>query len=456
MTNDAPTAESGAPNCVTKDAEAQLLERNGAFCMAPWMHLHVLAEGDVTPCCESRQKLGNINRQTFQESWNGAEMKSVRAQMLRGERIAGCQKCYEKEDSGIESPRTWYNSKWRHLFDTVTGSRTDGHAPNARPLSWDVRFSNICNFRCRSCWHGSSSRWFADGTALGVAAGPQAIIHGVEDADSLFAQVEAFLPHLEEVYFAGGEPLMMEEHYRLLDLLIARGCRDVALRYNTNLSITGYKDQDVLARWNQFPNVRVSASIDAAGARGELVRKEQRWADAVANARRIRSSCPHVIFRTDTTVSVFNALHLPDLFRELIALDFVAPGDIVTHLLQDPLWYNIRVLPKAWKARVRAGLARFESWLEDHLSGSPQSASVLAHHRHQIREIVTYMDSEDWTHLLPKFREKTAQLDALRTESTATVFPELAPLLAGQGETWRHFTRSCKQKLRAVSRRLHG
>jgi radical SAM protein with 4Fe4S-binding SPASM domain len=422
--------QSGKTPAISVENKEHLLDRNPAFCMAPWMHLHVQAEGFVTPCCESRLQLGNINRQSFDEIWNGPAISAVRAQMLCGERLKSCQKCFDKEDAGVRSRRQEYNEERGHRFDTVIATSADGRAPNAKPVYWDIRFSNICNFRCRSCWHGSSSRWFADAVAMGVTAGDHAIIQGVEDADGLFDQLDSFLPHIEEIYFAGGEPLIMEEHYRLLDLLIERGYVNVYLTYNSNLSVTSYKGRDVLDRWSRFAKVRVSASIDATRARGELMRKEQNWQETIENARRVRSRCPHVDFLTDTTVSIFNLLHLPDLFHELDALEFVPIGRMKLHLLQDPPFYNIRILPKAWKAKVRAAMAELEQWLADRLSGAPDGDTALTFQRGQIGDIISYMDSEDWSGLLPKFRQTTARLDALRGEVTRDVFPELAPLLA--------------------------
>jgi radical SAM protein with 4Fe4S-binding SPASM domain len=414
---------------VTADDKDQLLKSNPGFCLAPWMHLHILAEGVVTPCCETRQALGNINRQSFADIWNGEKMKEIRAQMLRGERVAGCRKCFDKEDAGVTSLRNYFNKRRGHQFDTVIGSDGQGNAPNAAPRYYDIRFSNICNFRCRSCWHGSSSRWFADGVALGVTAGDRPIIHGVEDAPSLFRQIDEFLPDVEQIYFAGGEPCITDEHYQLLDILIARGCTDVELVYNTNLSVTAYKGRDLLELWRKFSNVEVRASIDAIGARGELMRKEQDWKTTVENARRLRHHCPHIDFRTDTTVSVFNILHLPHMFRELAALDFTRIDQMRMHLLQDPDFYNIRILPPAWKAKARAGLADLELWFEERLRGEPDADQDIADKKQAMNDIASYMDSEDWSHLLPKFRNATARLDKLRDEKTAIVFPELAPLL---------------------------
>jgi radical SAM protein with 4Fe4S-binding SPASM domain len=440
---------SGKTPAITLESKAQLLDRNPAFCMAPWMHFHVPADGHVTPCCESRLRLGNINRQTFNEIWSGSAMSAVRAQMLRGDRVESCRKCYDKEDAGVRSLRQVFNEQREHLFDAVVASSLDGAAPNAKPVYWDIRFSNICNFRCRSCWHGSSSRWFADGAAIGVTAGDRAIIQGVEDADGLFNQLDSFLPHVEEIYFAGGEPLIMEEHYRLLDLLIERGYLNIALIYNTNLSVTSYKGRDVLDRWIKFAKVRVSASIDATHARGELMRKEQNWQETIENLRLLKSRCPHVEVRIETTVSILNVMHLSELVRELDALDLVPLRGMIMHLLQDPTFYNIRLLPEAYKAKVRASLAELEQWLTQRLPSEPDGDAALAFQRGQIGEIISYMDAADWSNLLPKFREMTARIDTLRGEATRDVFPELAPLVAAGDKDGRASDRRLWQTIRA-------
>jgi radical SAM protein with 4Fe4S-binding SPASM domain len=399
---------------------------NPAFCMAPWSNLHVQAEGFVTPCCETRQRVGNINRTPFPEIWNGSEMTAVRRQMLAGEKLEGCRKCYDKEAAGVRSFRQDLNDQARHLRARVL---SDGLAGDARPVFWDIRFSNLCNFRCRSCWHGSSSRWFADAKLLGNTAGDRAIIQGVEDAGGLFDQLDSILPEVEEIYFAGGEPLIMEEHYRLLDILTERGLFDIPLRYNTNFSETAWKDRDVFDVWARFSRVTVRASVDATGARGELMRKGQDWAQFLANGARLRAIAPKVDLATDTTVSVLNILHLPQLFRELLDAGFAPAERLRLHLLQEPRHYNIRILPGRWKDRARAALAETIGVVERATAGTPDRDTALAVQRTQVAEIESYMDGEDWSAHLPGFRDITRRLDALRHEQTAAVFPELASLL---------------------------
>jgi len=427
------------------------LKTNPALCMAPWVNLHIQADGSVTPCCESTQKLGNINRKKLIDIWDGPEITVVRTQMLRGELVEGCRKCFEKEASGVKSFRQRFNERAKHHSDRVAAPTAGMATP--MPVYWDIRFSNICNFRCRSCWHGSSSRWFADAKALNRAVGDQALIQAAEDADELFDQLDALLPHVEEIYFAGGEPLLMDEHYRLLNRLIERGLFDTPLVYNTNFSETRYKDQDVFDLWARFSNVTVRASVDATGRRAELMRKGQKWAEFLDNCHRIKEKGPNVDLRTDTTVSVFNILHLPELFSELLGRKAVRADRIELHLLQQPAYYNIRILPQEWKVRVCSALGDLESWLADTLSNTLGGRTALTFHQNQIGQIVSYMDAEDWSTYLPKFRKVTQRLDTLREEKTSEVFPELASLLADNAPSPRrfHFAWSQSQRLKPSS-----
>ncbi len=410
------------------DSQRKLDAANPALCMAPWTNLHVQVNGHVTPCCESSQKLGDIKKETLAEIWDGPEMTALRGTMLRGEVVEGCRKCFEKEAAGAASFRQSFNQRARHHSDRVAAPGPEHVTPP--PVFWDIRFSNICNFRCRTCWHGSSSRWFADAKALNLTAGEQAMIQATENADQLFDQLEALLPHVEEINFAGGEPLLMDEHYRLLDRLMEAELFGVALRYNTNFSDTRYKGRDIFNIWARFPKVRVYASVDAAGRRGELMRSGQDWGQFLDNCDRIKEKSPNVDLWTDTTVSIFNILHLPALYRELLERKAVRADRLQLHLLQVPQHYNIRILPPAWKARVRATLRDLASWLADALADTPGGTRLRTIHLSKFSQILSYMDAEDWSEQLPGFRQMTRQLDRLRAEQTSEVFPELAPLLA--------------------------
>ena len=86
----------------------------------------------------------------------------------------------------------------------------------------DLKLGNICNLKCRSCGSIFSSRWYDDDVRLwGKPLRPRVQFAGRHEED-VWEQMQEHIPHLERIYFAGGEPLIMEEHYQILDLLIIK------------------------------------------------------------------------------------------------------------------------------------------------------------------------------------------------------------------------------------------
>ena len=168
---------------------------------------------------------------------------------------------------------------------------------------WDIRFSNICNFACRSCGTWFSSNWYEDHIKINGAPPNHAkIIKVGRSTDDMWEQLLESFDYAEQFYFAGGEPLIMEEHYRILKELDKRKMYHVRLIYNTNFSRLKFKDMDVLELWNKFDSVSIGASLDAEGKRGELMRTGTVWEKAVANRKRMLEVCPQVDFYISSTV----------------------------------------------------------------------------------------------------------------------------------------------------------
>ncbi|MEM7143745.1 MAG: twitch domain-containing radical SAM protein [Verrucomicrobiota bacterium] len=407
----------------TGDCESETL------CMAPWVHLNVTARGGIPACCEFDGEFANINEVSIEDVWNGAEMRAFRARLMQGERDERCWKCYDKEDAGGHSMRQNFNKHFARHIDWVKGTGVDGRTSEAKPIYWDVRFSNVCNFRCRSCWHGASSRWYGDGVATGVTAGDEAVIRGVEDADAFFGQVEEFFADVEEIYFAGGEPLLMDEHYRILRELDERGRHDVVLRYNTNFSKTEHGGTDVMGLWPRFSRVQVWASVDGTKERGELIRKGQSWRQFEENCRRIREVCPNVWFGTHTTVSVLNIFHLPELHRYLVEEGLVDMGHMEFELLQVPEHYNIRILPSEMKRDAMRLLRDHQDWIDTYVRENGLALDIAETGKSEMEKVIAFMTSADWVERVDDFAKVTGRLDEIRSEDVVRVLPELAPLL---------------------------
>ena len=300
--------------------EKELLIDSDTFCMLPWMHLHAYPDGRAYPCCFAFDPypVGNLNKNSLQEVFNGEKMKEMRVRMLNNKKSRECMKCYDQEKSGFFSLRLSSNKHFGHNVPLVHNTLQDGTADFVMKY-WDIRFSNLCNMACRSCGTWFSSNWYEDHKKLTGSPPPHAKIMRVgRHTNDLWEQMLKEFEYAEQFYFAGGEPIIMEEHYRILKELDKRKMYHVRLIYNTNFSKTKFKDIDVFDLWNKFDSVSVGASLDAEGARAELMRKGTKWEETVANRKRMMEVCPQVDFYISSTVSLMNSMHVCDFHRIIL------------------------------------------------------------------------------------------------------------------------------------------
>ena len=292
-----------------------------------------------------------------------------------------------------------------------------------RMTYWDIRFSNLCNLSCRSCGHIFSSSWYQDQAKL---AGPRwaeqntALNYAGRTSTDMWEQLIPHLDYVEQIYFAGGEPLMMAEHYNILDELERRGRFDVRLIYNTNFTQIKLKDREVFDYWRKFKSVAVGASLDAMGPRAEYIRRGTDWATVEQNRAKMLEVCPNVDFYISPTLSILNAMHLPNFHRAWVEKGYIRPQDLNVNILQDPNYFRIDIAPLEYKEQINIKYQNHLEWLRplDPL----QRATV------GFESAINYMQSTDNSQLIEKFWSRTNELDAIRNEDILTIIPELAAL----------------------------
>jgi len=338
------------------------LTQSKSFCMLPWVHMHAFPDGRAYPCCLSEywHPVGDLRKNTMLEIWNQDAYKTMRQNMLTDKPCKECTKCYEQETNGFFSMRYDSNRNYGHHIAEVDQTLPDGTHPEFKIRYWDVRFSNLCNFSCRSCGPIFSSNWYNDHVKLynrkpDVLGRDMARVeYTAGNEDAMLEQMLPHIPYLEQVYFAGGEPLIMKEHYFLLEKLIEYGKTDIRIQYNTNFSELRFKDKHVFDYWKHFKNVSVGASLDASGARAELMRKGTDWSQTIKNRERMMQEVPHVDFYISATVSAMNVLHVLDFHREWTELGLIQAKDFNINLCQSPEWYRPNIFPKEFKEKVIA------------------------------------------------------------------------------------------------------
>lgn len=401
---------------VTAEYHPKFVEGD-TFCILPWLHLYIGPDGNVLPCClaDNRYPLSNIKTQSLVNIFSTEEFTKLRGNMLTGVRSKHCHTCYANEESNLPSARQSWNRKWSQHIPTNLSAE--------HPLDLvylDIRINNFCNLKCRMCSsYYSSSIAQEDIELFNKYTNQQAPDSAIRS--QAVDDLAKFLPHVEHIYFAGGEPLMLPEHYTMLEELIKCKNTSVDIRYNTNFTTTKFKKISVFDLWNQFSNVTVGASIDAAGTKAEYIRHGCVWSDILNNIEKLKTQSPHVDLKVTSTVGFMNVESLLSMQQDWhnSGLLDISKFSLVT--MTDPKYYSVRALPKHHKQRLESVIIDHLNWCKD-ITGS---AVVIK----QWKNVLSYMNSEDDSHLLSEFRRLTMLLDQHRNRSFKDTFPEFADLL---------------------------
>jgi len=287
------------------------MQKPDTMCLAPWVHTYLSPQTERRMCCASREPAQNFEQYidtaagtgkytpvTLEQHWNSEHMRSVRRRMMAGETLPECEVCNDKL-LNVAVYRDYFGHLFGGRLDQVWNSTDPDGSTSMRPVSWDYRFSNLCNFKCRTCGDMLSSAWeteqkqhnmvnWADPKNNWMRNDIRGTIQSFQQdqVESEFsAAVEQHL--VEEVYWVGGEPLMYEQHWRYMQRIIELGDGgNLYARYNTNLSRIEYRGVDLYR--DILKNIRdwqICASLDGTGDVGEYIRTGLSYASFLVNFR---------------------------------------------------------------------------------------------------------------------------------------------------------------------------
>jgi organic radical activating enzyme len=302
-------------------------------------------DGTAKPCCDSQKAFTDIDLKnaTIDESFNSEEYKKLRVDMINGVHNEYCNACYDLESQDITSSRQkWNEHHAEHLKiiqDKLDFKKFDGEV-EPDYISLDLRPSNICNFKCRTCNDGFSTKWQEEKADF-YKINENILYFGKEKLSGVnkinFKLNEDSMKNIEVLYFAGGEPFVLEEHFTLLQSL--KNKKDISLMYNTNFSILKYKGKTIFEHLKEFRNVHFSISLDGLGELGEFVRTGFDNKVFNKNFLIMKWAMDHyknVSYDFQYTCSVLNSLNFFEFLEEL-----GEDHNLVNfHYVQYPFWYN--------------------------------------------------------------------------------------------------------------------
>ena len=418
------------------------MTQSKTFCMHPFTGLATREDGSVKACCRSHP-VGNIQCQSLEEIWNNRTMRRIRQQVLNNERPPECAPCFALEDQGVESLRQ------RHISGVIPEARINLY-PNAldalnkdfsMPFEFptmEIKLNNLCNLKCRMCNPTDSTSWndwgqveeFYDKENNFISKNVRTLnlikkpyLDKFDDTDNWWKSFEKLLPHFRRVEFAGGEPLMDPQHYRILDMLKPYG-HQIEIKYATNGTTLGIsKGRTVQDYWPHFRSVAVNVSLDGIGPVYEYIRGNGKWEDVVDNIKEIQKIPNISRIVGAVAVQVSNVLVLDKMIEEFLDKTGIV---FYTNMVNYPMALSIQTLPSELKAlaihrlkTVRGLVPTFKLVKEN-----PILEEITYK---QIDGVINYILANNLNHMWDDCVKFNQALDKTRNQSFADVTPEFKP-----------------------------
>ena len=425
------------------------------FCPLPWIHLATRPNGDVRVCCtanasgagiEDDKTAGlvkqdgvamNLRDHTIEEVWNSEHMRRTRLQMLNNEIPESCRKCFHEESKGIVSKRQWETEVWNKRLDIdsiVAKTDEQGNIPVDIPY-FDLRLGNVCNLKCVMCSPHDSSSWIKEWKLLYPKYTNEDLKLDQswnENFDYNWYKKGTFLDSMKEqaksikeLYFAGGEPLMIPEHYNILQFMVDEGyAKDCCVRYNSNGTVL---EDRLFVLWSNFKEVTFNFSIDAYSEKNDYIRYPSEWSTIEKNLKILDESETNIRINIASAVQLLNVPYLDELadwkasqhFHKVNSIPF-GGGLISTHLVYFPSYLNVRVLPKELKEFTKQ---RIENFIDRQKFNTEWIRSPMGKRRWE--GLIDYMMAEDWTNKLPQLKDYLETLDKSRGTDFRKTFSKL-------------------------------
>jgi len=395
------------------------------FCLYPFTHFQLDPDGRARPCCKYKvgddtwqadvPKLPQVN---IGQLWEQEEFQNLRRQFLNNERPSGCKACWDEEAAGIRSMRLVRERGGKeHPFATFFI-----HIPRPYPKSLDLKLSNLCNLKCRICTPFLSTQWINEIKALNIHDMGTVESFSRNSREKFLAdpQNEIILTKwaktIEYVEFYGGEPLLQQEHDKIINIIYQRGIpSNTGLYYNTNTTIC---KEELFKLWKPFREVCINFSIDDIKERFEYQRANANWEQSLANIRMYqelsRKYSVNMKIRLYVTVGILNVWYIKEFIEYVEHLNIPVTFNMVHY----PHHYSITNLPEEVKDIVKKKLLsiNFKNVLDPH---SPTATNIIN---------FMYGTKTD-SNQLKTFFLKTRIHDEYRKESFNNTFPELFGIL---------------------------
>lgn len=327
---------------------------------------------------------------------NSDFMKDIRVQMMNGNWPELCKRCEITEHHGGASRRIIEIQNYRDINQKNLDSTKDDGTTTAPITSADYRLGNLCNLQCRTCNPRSAQMWIREWNEIkpDYEKFPQEVMDSYKEYNWIDSEVlpKDFIHKastLTHVHFAGGEPLIVPQMRKILEICIESGnAKNITLTYNTNMTVL---PDNIINLWKEFKMVKLLASVDAVGELNSYIRHPSNWEKINKNLAKINQY--HKEFNVSecmlsTTVQALNIGKLREMVDYLKQYEFLVPVPNLINL-HVPHYFSSQILPTDMKVSITEDLLKLKAECEK---------TIPAHYRYltdNIAQVVNFMNAED-------------------------------------------------------------
>lgn len=364
------------------------------ICAIPWNHIHVANDGSLGPCCVSKNyKFGNIRDVDLNTAFHSEKMQHLRQQFLNGEKPDACRNCWKLEDQGLTSLRITNTKQIKEKFLTQLIDKP-------KITSLDIKFGNLCNFKCRICGPAASSLFNAEQHKHNGI--PMIEQSKWAESKQFYNQIIQLLPQIDNIDMYGGEPFLIKKFEKVLEIAVQNNvAQNIRLHYNSNGSI--YPDA-FIKWWRYFKQVEILFSIDNIGQRFQLERGGN-WKEVETNILKLKNcDLPNLTVNIMPTVGAMNVFYLDELYDWAMTNNL----QIFVNYVRSSKGFELKDLPDQLKKTIADKFVN-HPWVE----------------LQNIAKMMNNLPESDGT----LFKESVEWFDKIRKQNFAKTHPEIAQAL---------------------------
>ena len=378
----------------------ELVKHDGIdyWCPDPWIRYYVDYKG-YRPCHEALR----TDTHSLSEYLNSPVLAKLKADLLNNEPNHICRKCNVHGPAGdYGSPRENEKRQVAHMFSSK-------EALKEQIKIVEIRFSNLCNIKCRQC----DSTW---SSAIGFEEGKKDAI--ITTPDSVTEDFKKVASGVEFLLIGGGEPLLHSQYFETLQYLIDIGrAKDVVIACSTNGTLNSFRAKPFAEYWKHFKQIILTVSIDSYGEQFDYWHHGANWDKVIANVDYYKSI-------ENVTVDFHGAINWVTLFSALKAYKYIKDryGNEILFNRFHPFWskLDMSTMPTEMKPLAESKIREMQS-----ISGDSYTGDIM---KNRFENIIEYMYERDTSSLAVDCLREQLRLDAIRGTDFFKTFPEYKSL----------------------------